>query len=294
MSAKHAAALEAAIDLLAGSYRGGLEINNLKSADLPNRKAVIDAYSQLVSSLFIGFYSKRALNPDNLRHTLSEAIYPAFETLVRQIERATTYEEAMGRREPAGSDWSAQVMLKLMSFLPQLRESLNSDVLAAYDGDPAVRSVEEVVFSLPGLRAITAYRIAHFLHAERVPIIPRIISEYAHSQTGIDIHAGASIGDHFFIDHGTGVVIGETTVIGDHVKIYQGVTLGALSIPRNQRQPGLIPSKRHPTIEDNVTIYSGAKILGGETVIGRDSVIGANVWLMHSVPAGSRVMRPAD
>jgi serine O-acetyltransferase len=185
-------------------------------------------------------------------------------------------------------------MLKLMSFLPQLRESLNSDVLAAYDGDPAVRSVEEVVFSLPGLRAITAYRIAHFLHAERVPIIPRIISEYAHSQTGIDIHAGASIGDHFFIDHGTGVVIGETTVIGDHVKIYQGVTLGALSIPRNQRQPGLIPSKRHPTIEDNVTIYSGAKILGGETVIGRDSVIGANVWLMHSVPAGSRVMRPAD
>jgi serine O-acetyltransferase len=286
----HAAELERAIDLVAESYKTELEINNLKSADLPNRKAVIDAYSHLLASLFLGFYSKRALNIDNLRHTLSEALYPAYEGLVRQIERAATYEEGMGRRVSQGPHWAASVVLKLLGVLPELRSRLNSDVLAAYDGDPAVRSVEEVVFSLPGLRAITAHRVAHFLHVEGVPIIPRIISEYAHSQTGIDIHAGAQIGDQFFIDHGTGVVIGETTVIGNNVKIYQEVTLGALSIPRNQRQPTAIPEKRHPTIEDDVTIYSGAKILGGQTVIGKGSVIGANAWLMQSVAPGTRIM----
>lgn len=287
---KHAAELELAIDEIAASYKGELEINNLKSADLPNRKAVIEAYSQLVCALFLGFYSKRALTPDNLRYTLSEALYPAYEGFVRQIERAVTYEEGMGRRAAENPDWSSNVMLELLAAVPLMRDQLNSDVLAAYDGDPAVRSVEEVVFSLPGLRAITAHRVAHFLHVRGVPMIPRIISEYAHSQTGIDIHAGAQIGSNFFIDHGTGVVIGETTVIGNNVKIYQGVTLGALSIPRNQRQPSVTPLKRHPTIEDDVTIYSGAKILGGETVIGRGSVIGANAWLMQSVPPGTRIM----
>src|SRR4029079_1347332 len=158
---------------------------------------------------------------------------------------------------------------------------------AAFDGDPAAKSVEEVVFSYPAIEAITAYRVAHVLYTEQVPMIPRIISEHAHGRTGIDIHPGAEIGERFFIDHGTGVVIGETSVIGRDVKIYQGVTLGALSIPRG---PGAAHSnKRHPTIEDNVTIYSGGTSLSGQTVIGSGSVVGGNVWLVHSVPPGSKV-----
>ncbi|MFW6197543.1 MAG: serine O-acetyltransferase EpsC, partial [Myxococcota bacterium] len=168
--------------------------------------------------------------------------------------------------------------------LPRLRALLNEDVRAAYDGDPAAASVEEIIFSYPSVEAITAHRVAHELREMGVPMIPRIITEHAHSRTGIDISPGATIGERFFIDHGTGVVIGETAVIGNNVKLYQGVTLGALSVERNHRG-----GKRHPTLEDDVTIYSGATILGGETVIGRGSVIGGNVWLVESVPAGSTV-----
>src|SRR5690606_4849493 len=169
---------------------------------------------------------------------------------------------------------------------PRLRRTLDGDVRAAYAGDPAARSVEEIVFSYPALEAITAHRIAHELYRAGVPMIPRIISEHAHSVTGIDINPGARIGERFFIDHGTGVVIGETAVIGNDVKLYQGVTLGALSVPH--RESDAI-GKRHPTIEDEVTIYSGATILGGDTVIGRGSVVGGNVWLVRSVPPGSKV-----
>jgi serine O-acetyltransferase len=158
-----------------------------------------------------------------------------------------------------------------------------------------VKSIEEVVFSLPGLRAITAHRIAHVLYQNDVPMIPRIISEYAHSHTGIDIHPGARIGRSFFMDHGTGIVVGETTIVGNNVKLYQGVTLGAISISRSQRAANGTPTKkRHPTIEDDVTIYSGAKILGGDTVIGHGSVIGANAWLLASVPPGTRIMGRED
>jgi len=285
--------LEAAIDAVIDSYDGPEEINNLESAHMPNRRAVIDAYNHIVPALFMGFYAKRALNRSNLRFSISQTLYPAYELLVDQIERAVRYEERSGRRPPQSSDWSERVALQLFQRIPDLRRCLNGDVLAAYDGDPAVRSVEEVVFSMPGLRAITAHRVAHLLFEHRVPIIPRIIAEYAHGETGIDIHAGAKIGERFFIDHGTGVVIGETTEIGDNVKIYQGVTLGALSVSRKSTH-GDVRTKRHPTIESDVTIYSGAKILGGETVIGRGSVIGANVWLMQSIPPGSKIMGRAD
>ncbi len=282
--------LELAIDAIVESYEGPEEINNLESAALPNRRLVIEAYNHLVPALFMGFYSTRSLDRANLRYSVSETIYPAYEGLVDQIQRAVSYEERMGRRETRSSDWAEEAVIKLFTSLPELRQQLNGDVLAAYDGDPAVQSIEEVIFSLPGLRAITAHRVAHILHREGVPMIPRIISEYAHSETGIDIHAGATLGERFFIDHGTGVVIGETTIIGDDVKIYQGVTLGALSISRDQRAQNGVAVKRHPTIEDNVTIYSGAKILGGSTVVGRNSIIGANVWLMESVPPGTRMM----
>lgn len=281
--------LERAIDEVVASYDGPEEINNLESAALPNRRAVIDAYHHLTQVIFMGFYSLRSLSRANLRHSISEHLYPAHETLVDQIARARCYEEGQRRLEPCSPGWSEKAVLELFHQLPQLRRRLAGDVVAAYQGDPAASSIEEIVFSYPGLRALTAHRIAHILYQTGVPMIPRIIAEYAHSETGIDIHPGARIGDRFFIDHGTGVVIGETTQIGDDVKIYQGVTLGALSIQRHRTPGQSSRDKRHPTIGDNVTIYSGAKILGGNTVIGSGSVIGGNAWIVESVPPNSRV-----
>ncbi len=284
--------LELAIDEVAESYVGALEINNLESAALPNRRAVIEAFNLLTPVLYMGFYSTRALNKDNLRYSVSEHIYPAHEILVEQISRAVTYEERAGRaREVRPPGWSEEVVLRLLHNLPNLRRALNADVLAAYEGDPAAKSIEEVVFSYPTIKAITAYRLAHQLYLEKVPMIPRIISEYAHGESGIDLHAGATIGERLFVDHGTGVVVGETSRIGRNVKIYQGVTLGALSTRRPQQVgPNGEPERRHPTIEDNVTLYSGATILGGDTVIGEGSVIGGNVFLTRSVPPGTKIM----
>lgn len=285
--------LKAAIARIASSYDSELEINNLESTALPNRQAVIKAYQLLVPALYLGYYSQRALSRDSLQDSISETLYPAYDILVEQIRRAVTYARnnrrgfaLLGAQD--GASWSENVVLNLFEQLPKLREVLNTDALAAYYGDPSVRSLEEVVFSMPGLRATTAHRVAHVLFESGVPMIPRIISEYAHSETGIDIHPGARIGHSFFIDHGTGLVIGETTTIGNSVKLYQGVTLGALSVSRRVADSAR-GTKRHPTIEDDVTIYSGAKILGGHTVIGAGSTIGANVWLMDSVPPGSKI-----
>jgi serine O-acetyltransferase len=280
--------LEQAIDEVAQSYDGPEEINNLESAALPNKRAVVDALDHLKPAVYMGFFSLRPLSRDNLRHTLSEHLYPAYEILVEQIARAVTYEEVMGRQEvPRPAGWSEEVVLRLFRKLPELRRSLNADVLAAFCGDPAARSIEEIVFSYPAIEAITTYRLAHVLYDERVPMIPRIWAEHAHARTGIDINAGARIGQSFFIDHGTGVVIGETAVLGNNVKLYQGVTLGALSIKRPACERD--GTKRHPTLEDDVTIYSGATILGGDTVIGQGSVIGGNVWLVKSVPPRSKI-----
>jgi serine O-acetyltransferase len=288
------AELEAAIDRITRSYEGPLEVNNLESAALPNKRAVIDAYNHLVPAIYMGFYSRRGLCMENLRDSIGEHLYPAFGGLVEQIGRATSYEDTVSKRAvPRPPDFAEGVVLRLFDRIPDLRRVLNSDVLAAFEGDPAANSIEEIVFSYPAIRAITAHRIAHVLYTEGVPMIPRILSEYAHSETGIDIHAGAQIGESFFIDHGTAVVIGETASIGANVKIYQGVTLGALSAPRSRESSGNY--KRHPTIEDDVTIYAGATILGGETVIGRGSVIGGNVWIVRSVDPGSKIFgRPKE
>jgi len=278
--------LEAAIDQVVASYTGKLEIDNLESAALPNKRAVIEAVEQVKSSLLVGFYATRALTRDNLRQAIAEHLYAAHHLLVDQIERALTYDHRMGRtscRLPTGS--GEKVVLELFADIPELRRLIDADVRAAYDGDPAAKNIEEVVFSYPSIEAIVAYRIANRLHRAGVPMIPRIITEHAHSRTGIDISPGATIGERFFIDHGTGVVIGETTDIGDDVKLYQGVTLGALSVPHRDE----VKKKRHPTIEDGVTIYAGATILGGDTVIGARSIIGGNVWLTASVPPDSKV-----
>jgi len=278
--------LELAIDAVAASYVGDAAINHLEGRALPNRRHVVEAFEQLRAAIFLGYHGVRTLNRDNLRHGVGEHLYRAYELLLEPIERAFAYDRSQRGEHLLEDDATEAVVLALFGRIPDLRRLLNADVVAAYRGDPAARSIEEVVFSYPSITAITAYRLAHELHVRGVPLVPRILAEHAHALTGIDIHPGASIGESFFIDHGTGVVVGETTVIGDRVKLYQNVTLGALSTAR--AEPGH-EGKRHPTLEDDVTIYSGATILGGDTVIGRGSVVGGNVWLVKSLPPYSKI-----
>jgi len=285
------AALEQAIDRVAESYDGRHEIDSLESAALPNRRAVIDALNHLKPAIYLGFYSRKPLTRASLRFCISEHLYPAFDILTEQIHRAVTYNDTYHlEQSPRPRSWSEQAVLRLFQRLPHIRTQLNKDVLTAFRSDPAAQTVEEIVFSYPAVEAITIYRLAHELYVQDVPMIPRIMSEYAHGGTGIDIHPGAIIGECFFIDHGTGTVIGETCVIGNNVKLFHGVTLGALSSPHKAHlSEGRKAGKRHPTIEDDVVIYSGATILGGETVIGRGSVIGGNAWLVESVPPGTKI-----
>ncbi|MEM1030897.1 MAG: serine O-acetyltransferase [Myxococcota bacterium] len=278
-----------AIDAVVDSYDGTKEIDSLESAAMPNRRAVVEAFKHLQAALFVGFYASRPLSAGNLRLVLAEHLHPAYELLVEQIDRAATYEARRGRPpEGYGEGWSEAAVLTLYRRIPQMRRCLAADVTAAYRGDPAAGSVEEVVFSYPSTEAITAHRVAKVLYDLGVPLVPRIVAEYAHFETGIDIHPGATIGSDFFVDHGTATVIGETARIGDRVKIYHGVTLGALSAERGRREAAA-GRPRHPKIEDDVTIYSGATILGGDTVIGAGSVIGGNVWLTRSVAPGSKI-----
>jgi serine O-acetyltransferase len=279
--------LEDVIGEVAASYGAGRLIDSLSSAQLPNKRQVIDALNHLKAVMYLGYYATGELHEQKLRYAVSAHLYPAYEILVEQIRRAVSYEGFRSTSAPRDADWPAAATIEFLRKIPRIRSMLSKDVLAAFHGDPAANGVEEVIFSYPSIEAITIHRMAHELHVQGVPMLPRIVTEHAHSCSGIDIHPGARIGESFFIDHGTGVVIGETTVIGNHVKIYQGVTLGALSL---ERDPGLgRGTKRHPTIEDHVTIYAGATILGGETVIGANSVIGGNVWLVESVPPNSRV-----
>ncbi|MEL6179397.1 MAG: serine acetyltransferase [Myxococcota bacterium] len=281
--------LEAILDALVESYSAPYSVNSLETWALPNRRAVIEAFGHLQHLLFLGFFSTRRLEAFNLRLALAEHLMPAQELLAEQIHRAATWEDRAlppTQRRPEG--WCQITVMDLLEQLPALRELLHEDVSAAYANDPAAASIEEIVFSYPGVIAITAHRIAHALHKLGVPMIPRILSEHAHERTGIDIHPGARIGRRFFIDHGTGVVIGATSIIGNDVKIYQGVTLGALSV-RGDPKDAVEIHTRHPTLEDRVTVYAGATILGGDTIIGEGSIIGGNVWLVKSVPPGSKI-----
>jgi len=283
-------ALEAIVDDVTKSYSEGREIDSLESAALPNRRKVVEALHHLEHLAFIGFYSTQLLDRQNLRHHVAEHVYAASEILTEHIARAIVYARR-GGPAPEGSDvaWSRKVVEEVLARIPCVREQLSLDLRAAYQGDPAAKSIEEIVFSYPTVQAITTYRFAHELYVRNVPMIPRIMAEHAHNLTGIEIHPGATIGKRFFIDHGTGVVIGETTVIGDDVKLYQGVTLGALSMPRDEAGALIREAKRHPTLEDGVTIYANATILGGNTVIGANSVIGANTWITESVAPNTRV-----
>ena len=286
MSAQPPNQLEDVISAVAASYGGGRLIDSLGTATLPNKRQVIEALQHLKAVMYLGYYATGSLDDSKVRFAVGSHIYPAYEILVEQIARAVGY-EGFRTADPRPADWPRTTALAFLEKIPAIRALLSKDVLAAFQGDPAANSIEEIIFSYPSIDAITVHRIAHELHVDGVPMLPRIMAEHAHSQTGIDIHPGAHIGESFFIDHGTGVVIGETSTIGNHVKIYQGVTLGALSVERGPA--ALRGTKRHPTIEDHVTIYAGATILGGNTVIGANSVIGGNVWLVESVPPGSHI-----
>jgi serine O-acetyltransferase len=282
--------VEEIADAVTDSYKLGRAIDSLESTALPNRRKIVEAMAELEHVVYMGFYSTRVLSPINLRQHIGSHLHRAAEILIEQTARAVSYLRNAGNAPgPAEMRVSEEAVMDTLAQIPRLREQLAFDVQAAFEGDPAAKSIEEVIFSYPAIQAITVYRFAHELHAREVPMVPRIMAEHAHSETGIEIHPGARIGRRFFIDHGTGVVIGETAIIGDDVKLYQGVTLGAISVARDEAGEVIRELKRHPTLEDNVTVYAGATILGGNTVIGRDSVIGANTWVTCSVPPGSRV-----
>ena len=266
-------------------------LHHLAETPLPSEEVVVTILGKLRTVLYPGYFGKEYVNQTGINYYVGELLYEVYELLSEEIYKAFRQDcehRALGNCE-ACQERAEESCLKLMRTVPGLRRILALDVQAAMDGDPAAKSCDEVIFSYPGIMSITIYRIAHELQRLNVPLIPRIMTEYAHRKTGIDIHPGAKIGKRFFVDHGTGVVVGETTEIGDNVKIYQGVTLGALSFPK-EGASAMRGKKRHPTIEDNVVVYAGATILGGDTVIGRDSIIGGNVWLIHSVPPRTKVM----
>ncbi|MEW6386334.1 MAG: serine O-acetyltransferase EpsC [Thermodesulfobacteriota bacterium] len=256
---------------------------------IPSREAVIDIIHRSCRLLFPGYFTRQRLDEVNLGYYLGQETMAFFEVLSQQITLSLRHEcLRYGLPCTHCQERGQEEAVRFMRQLKRLRAILATDVRAAYDGDPAAKSYDEIIYCYPGLFAVAVYRAAHQLHRQQVPLVPRIMTEYAHSLTGIDIHPGAKIGESFFIDHGTGVVIGETTEIGNRVRLYQGVTLGALSLPADKVN-ALRGTKRHPTVEDDVTIYAGATILGGKTVIGARSVIGGNVWLTESVPPDTKV-----
>ena len=275
--------IEGVVDAILEDYRNQRQIDKMDILRLPDKDVVIDIIQKLRRIVFPGFSRDKNYRIYNARHNLSMLIEDVMFHLSRQIALVLQSE---GGEKQASEERGRQLCLDFLRTIPRVRAVVQTDLQAAYDGDPAATSCDEIIFSYPGLFAITVYRLAHELHLLGVPMLPRMMTEYAHSVTGIDIHPGATVGVYFFIDHGTGIVIGETTVIGKHVKLYQGVTLGALTTRGGQSLRGL---RRHPTIEDNVTIYAGASILGGETVIGRDSVIGSNAFITHSIAPNTTV-----
>jgi serine O-acetyltransferase len=284
------------IDGILDSYDRYGGINRTEAENFPNRQNVVSVLQDIQSLIFPGFRVAEDISPANIRYITGMRVNNIIAMLTKEIQKSLVYTVTQQQGNSSNVENShcfklaEETSFALVEEIPEIRRRIQLDTAAMLNGDPAARSAEEIILSYPGLEAILVHRIAHFLFINGVPIIPRIMSEHVHGKTGIDIHPGATIGESFFIDHGTGVVIGETCVIGSNVKLYQGVTLGALSVKKE-----FMNKKRHPTIEDNVTIYAGATILGGGTVIGHDSTIGGNTWLTHSVPAGSVITQePKD
>ena len=276
-------------EALVATYTECSRLNHLGHQPLPSREAMVDVLADLTDVLYPGYARRQNLHIGNVEYYVGEMIDGLHDKLTVQIARALRHEADCGHAEDFSDtppDFEALAQQKAIAFLsrlPDLRLTLEDDVRAAYEGDPAAKSHYEIVFCYPGLEAITVYRLAHELLAQGVPLLPRIMTEAAHSKTGIDIHPGANIGPGFFIDHGTGVVIGETCDIGRNVKLYQGVTLGALSFPRDGQGQLVRGKKRHPTLEDDVVVYANATILGGDTTVGHHAVVGSSVMLTRSV-----------
>jgi len=294
--------LDKSIDALLESYSKYGFVNPAGESNLPSKRSIEKILRELTELLLPGFGEMDALDHDKLALITAERVSRVARNLEQEVEKSVAFGlrnagvastvNAAGQnfkesipKTFQGCHAGAEILTgSFFRELPIIRATLATDIHSAFKGDPAAKSLEEVILSYPGLEAILVHRLAHFFWLQEIPLIPRMMSECVHSRTGIDIHPGAEIGESFFIDHGTGVVIGETTVIGKNVKLYQGVTLGALSVKKE-----LAGKKRHPTIEDDVTIYSGATILGGDTIIGCGSVIGGNVWITKSVPPGSTI-----
>jgi serine O-acetyltransferase len=302
---------------VAGTYRKDGVINRIGEKDLPSQPTVVAILERLLTVVFPGYHGEPVPRDLDLQRFVGEHLQRLYADLTGVLGQTLRFSRRHGCScaalwadgvvpEAAGDGMllaeaeiprlAHRLALEYLDHLPQIRARLRADVQAAYEGDPAAASTDEVVLCYPGLFAIAVHRLAHPLQRQGVPLLPRIMSEWAHHRTGVDIHPGATIGERFFIDHGTGTVIGETAVIGDRVKLYQGVTLGALSFPRNPDGSLVKGGRRHPTVEDDVTVYAGATILGGETVIGRGAVIGGGAWITSSVAPGARVLggRPGD
>lgn len=284
--------LPGVVDAIVGSVTSEPRMQHLNRVLLPNRDAIIESIKLLRQIVFPGYFGKQGLTTENVPFRVGELVIELTDLLYEQVRCCLRYREQLPGSDSRGAACeecdreAAQTVAIFLERIPVIREVLATDVQAAFDGDPAAKSTDETIFCYPGLFAIFVQRLAHEFYQRQVPLLPRIMTEYAHSLTGIDIHPGAKLGRGLLIDHGTGVVIGETTEIGNNVKIYQGVTLGALAPAFGQRLRG---QKRHPTIEDDVTIYAGATILGGETVIGKGALIGGNVFITSSVPPLNQV-----
>jgi len=296
---------------VAATYRRDGVINRIGEKDLPSQQMVVRILERLLAVVFPGYHGEPVARDIDLKRFAHDHLLLLHADLASVLEQTLRFcrrhgcscaalwadgtvgdENGGGRSLPETEipRLSRRLTLEYLEHLPRIRARLRTDVQAAYEGDPAASSTDEVIICYPGLFAIAVHRLAHPLHGLGVPLLPRIMSEWAHHRSGVDIHPGATIGESFFIDHGTGTVIGETAVIGDRVKLYQGVTLGALSFPRNPDGSLVKGGRRHPTVEDEVTIYAGATILGGKTVIGRGAVIGGGAWITSSVAAGERVL----
>ncbi len=280
-------------DILSSFQERLSDVQHFDDSPLPEKKAIYGILEDLLVLLFPGYYGGADLSFGAIEQRIGYRVALIHEHLTAQVYREARHACKFRKASCKHCEsYAADITESLLAVLPQLRCRLELDVKAAFKNDPAASGFDEIIFSYPGLLAIAVYRIAHHLHGQGLRLIPRILTEWAHAETGVDIHPGATIGHSFFIDHGTGVVIGETTLIGDRVTLYQGVTIGALNFPRDADGNIIRGAKRHPTIENDVVIYAGATILGGMTTIGEGSVVGGNVWLTESVPPNCRVLLP--
>lgn len=275
------------VNNIISDYNKGKNIDEINLFNKPDKSEVHELVKSLFQVVYPGFFRDKTYKIYNPKNSFAVIIEDAFYHLNKQVFLALDFrKDGKKLSDEEREEESYRICKAFFDRIPKIREYVETDLLATYDGDPAAGSFEEIILAYPGLTAITTYRIAHELYVEKVPVLPRLMTEYAHSLTGIDIHPGATIGKYFFIDHGTGIVVGETSIIGENVKIYQGVTIGALSTRGGQKLSG---KKRHPTICDNVTIYANASILGGDTVIGENAVIGGSSFITRSIEANTRV-----